>query len=136
VARNFQTKETVLRLLDLLAFYKVNQLLFCITDDEGWRVEIDGLPELTDVGGTRSHQKGKESPALHPAYGSGSGNKDNFGKGYYSKADFTEILRYAAARHIKVIPEVASGPCRAAIKSMEARFEKRTVNNKRLKKAG
>ncbi|QDK78598.1 family 20 glycosylhydrolase [Spirosoma sp. KCTC 42546] len=127
VSRNFQTKETILRLLDLLAVYKVNHFLFYTTEDEGWRLEIDGLPELTKVGAQREHTSGKETPVLHPAYGSGPKAYDEgkYGSGYYTKADFIEILKYAKARHIKVIPEVnLPGHARAAIKAMEARYDR------------
>jgi hexosaminidase len=127
VGRNFQTKESIKRVLDLLASYKVNHFLFYITEDEGWRLEIDGLPELTEVGAQRRHTSGMEASALHPAYGSGpkANEKGKFGSGYYTKADFIEILRYATERHIKVIPEVNfPGHALAAIKSMEARYDR------------
>ncbi|SFC79494.1 family 20 glycosylhydrolase [Spirosoma endophyticum] len=127
VSRNFQTKETILRLLDLLAFYKVNKFLFYTTEDEGWRLEIDGLPELTKVGAQREHTSGKETAVLHPAYGSGPKAYDEgkYGSGYYTKADFIDILKYAKERHIKVIPEVnLPGHARAAIKAMEARYDR------------
>jgi hexosaminidase len=125
VSRNFQTKETILRLLDLLATYKVNHFLFYTTEDEGWRLEIDGLPELTKVGAQREHTSGKETAVLHPAYGSGPKAYDEgkYGSGFYSKADFIEILKYANERHIKVIPELNfPGHARAAIKAMESRY--------------
>ena len=127
VSRNFQTKETILRLLDLLAFYKVNQFLFYTTEDEGWRLEIDGLPELTSVGAQREHTWGKEAPVLHPAYGSGpkAYEKGRYGSGFYTQADFIEILTYAKQRHIRVIPELnLPGHARAAIKAMEARYNR------------
>lgn len=132
VSRNFQTKETILRTLDLMAFYKLNHFLLYTTEDEGWRLEIEGLPELTQVGGQRQHTSGMSAPALHPAYGSGpvAYEVGKYGSGYYTKADFVEILKYAAARHIKVIPELnLPGHALAAIKAMEARYE-------RLMKAG
>lgn len=125
VSRNFQTKETILRTLDLLSFYKINRFLLYTTEDEGWRLEIEGLPELTTVGAKREHTYGKEAPVLHPAYGSGpfADSKNNHGTGHYTRGDFIEILRYAAARHIKVIPELNfPGHARAAIKAMEARY--------------
>lgn len=50
LGRNFQDKETILRILDIVSFYKINRYLFYMTEDEGWRLEIPGLPELTDVG--------------------------------------------------------------------------------------
>jgi hexosaminidase len=127
VSRNFQTKETIFRTLDLLSLYKINRFLLYTTEDEGWRLEIDGLPELTTVGARRVHTSGKETPVLHPAYGSGPdpGSENNHGTGYYTKDDFIEILRYAHARHIKVIPELNfPGHARAAIKSMEARYQR------------
>jgi len=49
VARNFKSKEHVLKLLDVMAMYKLNKFHFHLTDDEGWRLEIPGLPELTEV---------------------------------------------------------------------------------------
>jgi hexosaminidase len=127
VARNFQTKESVKRIIDLLASYKVNHLLLYTTEDEGWRIEIDGLPELTQVGAQRQHTSGMNAPALHPGYGSGpvANEKGKHGGGYYTKADFIEILKYAHERHIKVIPELNfPGHALAAIKSMEARYER------------
>jgi len=127
VSRNFQTKESVKRILDLLASYKVNHFLFYIAEDEGWRVEIDGLPELTQVGAQRQHTSGMNATALHPSYGSGpfANDKDKYGSGFYTKADFIEILKYADERHIKVIPELNfPGHALAAIKSMEARYER------------
>lgn len=127
VSRNFQTKETILRTLDLMAFYKLNHFLLYTTEDEGWRLEIDGLPELTEVGAQRQHTSGMDAPALHPAYGSGpiAYEVGKYGSGYYTKADFVEILKYAAARHIKVIPELnLPGHALAAIKAMEARYDR------------
>ncbi|QHT67541.1 family 20 glycosylhydrolase [Rhodocytophaga rosea] len=127
VGRNFQTKETILRTLDILSFYKINRFLFYTTEDEGWRVEIKGLPELTEVGAQRQHTTGKETPVLHPSYGSGpvAKEKGKHGSGYYTRQDFIDILKYANERHIKVIPEVNfPGHARAAIKAMEARYER------------
>jgi hexosaminidase len=127
VGRNFQTKESIKRVLDLLASYKINHFLFYTAEDEGWRLEIDGLPELTKVGAQRQHTAGMNAPALHPSYGSGpvAYDKTKHGSGFYTKADFIEILKYANERHIKVIPELNfPGHALAAIKSMEARYER------------
>ena len=55
VGRNFHSKETVFRWLDLMARYKLNTFHFHLTDDEGWRIEIAGLPELTSIGAVRGH---------------------------------------------------------------------------------
>lgn len=72
VARHFQSKETVMKLLDLLAHYKMNALHFHLTDDEGWRLEIPGLPELTSYGGRRGYDPA-ERTMLHSGHGSAGG---------------------------------------------------------------
>ena len=124
VARNFQPKQTVLRVLDLMGRYKLNALHFHITDDEGWRLQIPGLPELTDVGARRGHTRDSVN-FLPPAYGSGPEVDRPFGSGYFTQQDYVEILKYAAARHIEVIPEIEMpGHARAAIKAMDARFRR------------
>jgi len=129
VGRNFHTKETVFKWLDLMARYKLNKFHFHLTEDEGWRLEIAGLPELTDIGAVRGHSA-KPGVRLQPAYGSGADPADAHGSGYYSRADYIAILRYAAARHIEVIPEIEMpGHARAAVQAMEARYH-------RLKAAG
>ena len=115
VCRNFFAKSTVLKLLDLMAFYKLNHLQLYLSEDEGWRIEIEDLPELTAVGAQRQHTP-KDAAALHPSYGSGpnSYEKDTHGSGYYSKKDFIEILKYAHERHIKVCLLYTSPSPRAA----------------------
>ncbi|HEY6156028.1 MAG TPA: family 20 glycosylhydrolase [Gemmatimonadales bacterium] len=124
VARNFQTKPAVLRTLDLLARYKLNVFHMHLTDDEGWRVEIAGLPELTTVGARRGHTLDSKR-FLQPAFGSGPRVDQPWGSGFFSHADYIEIVRYAAARHIEVIPEIEMpGHARAAIKAMEARADR------------
>jgi len=127
VARNFQTKETIRKTLDMMAHYKLNHFLFYTSEDEGWRVEIPGLPELTTVGGQRQHVDGMDEAALHPGYGSGpeAYGEGSHGSGFYTREEFIDILEYARDRHITVIPELNfPGHARAAIKSMEARYLK------------
>jgi hexosaminidase len=134
-SRNFHRKESVLKLLDLMSFYRLNKFHFHITDDEGWRLEIPGLPELTEVGARRGHTL-DETDRLVPSFGSGP-EPDGFpGSGYYSREDFVEILRYATERHIEVIPEIdVPGHARAAIKAMEARHRRLTAEG-RIEEAG
>jgi hexosaminidase len=135
VARNFHTRATVKKLLDLMALYKLNTFHFHLTDDEGWRVPIEELPELTAVGGRRGHPQPSGSGRrahLVPSYGSGPSvdTAASYGSGFYSRAGFKEILRYARERHITVVPEIdVPGHARAAIVAMEARYE-------RLREAG
>ncbi|PYP16068.1 MAG: beta-hexosaminidase [Gemmatimonadetes bacterium] len=125
VARNFHPKAAVLRTLDLMARYKLNVFHMHLTDDEGWRVEIAGLPELTTVGARRGHTLDSKA-FLQPAFGSGPLVGRPFGSGFFSRADYIGIVRYAAARHIEVIPEIEMpGHARAAIKSMDTRAEYR-----------
>jgi hexosaminidase len=126
VARNFIPKADLLKLIDLLSLYKMNVLHLHFTDDEGWRIEIPGLEELTQIGSKRGHTQ-DEATCLYPAFGWGWDASDNqsLANGYYSRNDFIEILQYAQKRHIKVIPEVdLPGHARAAIKSMNARYRK------------
>jgi len=123
VARNFQPKSQVLKLLDLMALYKLNKFHFHLSDDEGWRVELPGLPELTEIGGKRGHDK--TAQGMVPSFGSGPIENATTGSGFYTKADFIEIVKYASERHIEIIPEIdGPGHIRAAIKSMDKRYER------------
>ncbi len=133
LVRNFQNKETIFRLLDLISFYKLNKLFIYLSDDEGWRLEIPGLPELTEVGAQRKHTDSYQDAVLHPAYGSGpyAYGKDSHGSGFISRNDFIELLKYAKARHIQVIPGVNfPGHARSAIKPMEARYNRLIAEGK------
>ena len=122
VARSFHPKETVFRLLDLMARYKLNKFHFHLTDDEGWRLEIAGFPELTAFGAQRGHTM-SGSTHLPPSWGSGPQPGVAHGSGHYTRAEYIAILRYAAARHIEVIPEIEMpGHARAAVKAMESRW--------------
>ncbi|NVJ85371.1 MAG: family 20 glycosylhydrolase [Algoriphagus sp.] len=129
VARNFQPKEEILKLLDLMALYKLNTFHFNLANDEGWRIEIKSLPELTTYASKRGFSQ-DEADFLWPFYGSGISENQSPGSGFYSQEDFKEILNYAKERHIEVIPEIGfPAHSRAAIKAMEKRYEK-------FKKAG
>jgi hexosaminidase len=124
VARNFQSKQQVLKLINLMGVYKLNTLHMHLTDDEGWRIEIPSLPELTAVGSKRGHTLDSKSflPASH---GSGPDFANTAGSGYYTKANYIEILKYANERHITVLPEIETpGHARASIKAMEARYNR------------
>ncbi len=132
VSRNFHSKKLVKKLLDLMASYKLNKFHFHITDDEGWRLEIPGLPELTEVGARRGHTL-DESDRLQPAYGSGPSTEamGYSGSGYFTTEDYIEILKYAAERHLEVIPEIdLPGHARAAIVSMNARHKRLMAEGK------
>lgn len=132
VSRNFTKKDDLLRLIDIMAHYKVNYLHLHFGDDEGWRIAIDALPELTTYGAFRCipvlNEDGSisEPDALQPTYCVAADRGDDSpGNGFYTHSDFVEILRYAYARRIRVIPEFDTpGHSRAAVKSMEKRAEK------------
>jgi len=68
VSRNFQSKETVFKLLDLMAFYKLNKFEINVANDEGWRLEIPGIPELTEFGAKRGYDL-NETSMLHTFMG-------------------------------------------------------------------
>lgn len=131
IARNFTPYERILRLVDVLSDYKLSVLHLHFCDDEGWRLEIPGLPELTEVGSQRGYTT-DESDRLYPGY---DGNPDptaaTTGNGFLTRQQFIALLRYAKARHVSVVPEIeCPGHARAAIRSMEARYEKYKDTNR------
>ena len=97
VARHFMPKEFVLELIDLLALHKCNVLHLHLTDDQGWRIEIEGYRRLTDVGAWR-----RESPTPG-AEGRPDGSPHG---GFYTRRDLEEIVAFAAERHVQVLPEI------------------------------
>lgn len=125
IARDYTTPENMKKLIDVLASYKMNALHFHFCDDEGWRLEIPGLEELTTVGSRRGHTT-DESQCLYPCYDGGyNPDAKTPGNGYYTREEFIDLLKYAAERHVRVIPEIESpGHARAAIVSMKARYNK------------
>ncbi|MGL5359058.1 MAG: family 20 glycosylhydrolase, partial [Shewanella sp.] len=129
VARNFHSKALIFDLLDQMAAYKLNKLHLHMADDEGWRLEIDGLPELTDIGSKRCHDLA-ENTCLLPQLGSGPFANASV-NGFYTKQDYIDILHYAAARQIQVIPSMdMPGHSRAAIKAMDARYRRLLAEGK------
>jgi hexosaminidase len=123
VARNFQTKEEIKRVLNWMAMYKLNKLHFHFSEDDAWRVEIPALPELTTVGVQRGHTLYSKE-YMPSAYGSG-GDINNIQSSYYTRNDYIEILKHAKSKFIEVIPEIETpGHARAAIKAMDARYRR------------
>ncbi|AVT33203.1 beta-N-acetylhexosaminidase [Plantactinospora sp. BC1] len=86
VARHFFAVPHVLRFVDHLARYKLNHLHLHLTDDQGWRIAVDSWPRLASIGGSTEVDGGPG--------------------GYYTKEQYAEIVAYAAARHITVVPEI------------------------------
>ncbi len=124
IGRNYFDVAKVKQLIDFMALFKLNKFHFNVTEDEGWRLEIPDLPELTEVGSRRGFTK-DESDRLNPAYGSGPDVNNPRGTGYFTRQEFIDLLIYAQERSIEVIPEInAPAHARAAIISMKARYEK------------
>jgi hexosaminidase len=132
VSRNFRRKDFILQTLDQMSYYKLNKLHLHLADDEGWRLQIESLPELTAVGAFRCFDE-SETKCLLPQLAGGDGRlaatKQN--NGYYSAADYIEILQYADARQIEVLPSLdMPGHSRAAIVAMKARYTRLMQENK------
>ncbi len=86
--RHFQDVAFVKKQIDLLALHGMNVLHWHLTEDQGWRIEVEALPRLAEVGAWRTESDGSEHG------------------GYYSKQDIRDVVAYAEARHIEVIPEI------------------------------
>lgn len=122
VARNFHGKQTILTLVEQMGRYKLNKLHLHLTDDEGWRLQIPDLPELTEVGANRCFDPLENNCLLTQL---GSGPEPAKQKQYLTREDYIEIVRYAHDRNIEIIPEIdMPGHARAAIVSMKARYRK------------
>jgi hexosaminidase len=108
VARHFVPTREVLRFIDLLAMHRLNILHLHLTDDQGWRIEIRRYPLLTEVGGWRTEsQVGAGPDATMDGRPHG---------GFYTQDDIREIVAYAAARGVTVVPEIElPGHAQAAI---------------------
>lgn len=127
IARNFSKYEDVKRLVGKLAEYKLNRFHFHFCDDEGWRLEIPGLPELTEVGSRRGYTLDENGGFMYQFY-AGNGNPDDTtttSNGYYTREQFIDLLRYADSRGIYILPEIESpGHARAAIRAMKTRYNR------------
>lgn len=123
ISRNFYGLDKIKQVVDLMSIYKLNHLDLKLTDDEGWRLEIPGLSELTEVGAKRGYTLDEQN-RLIPMYGSGAdGGKT--GNGFLSQQDFIDLLQYARVRNVTVIPQISfPSHARAAVVSMEARRQR------------
>ncbi len=126
LARNFVASSELETLMDQMAAYKLNKLHLHLADDEGWRLAIPGLPELTAIGGYRCADL-SEQDCLQPQLGAGI-DRESPVNGHFTRARFIELLRYARERHIEVVPSLdMPGHARAAVVAMERRFEALTA---------
>lgn len=101
VARHFFTKEEVKQYIDQMVRYKYNLLHLGLTNDEGWRIEIKGLPKLTEVGAWNVKKVGYFGAFSPPA----ADEPRNFG-GFYTQDDIKELVQYAKDRFVNILPEV------------------------------
>lgn len=102
VSRHFFPPETIKQFIDLLASYKFNVFHWHLTDDTGWRIEINQYPLLTDVGAWRAdrlHQTWSEREPVK------EGEPNTYG-GYYTQEQVREIVAYAKMRNITIVPEI------------------------------
>lgn len=105
VSRHFFSKEFVFKQLDAMATFKLNRLHLHLTDAAGWRLEIKKYPELTRIGGWRTHENWKKWWFESERRYATEGDPNAFG-GYYTQDDIREIVAYAQQRFITIIPEV------------------------------
>ncbi len=113
VARHFFTVDEVKQFIDNMVKYKYNMLHWHLTDDEGWRIEIESLPKLTEVGAWRVEKIGTFNYFSDPL----PDEPKNYG-GFYTHDDIREVVKYAAERFIDVMPEIdVPGHSLAAIAS-------------------
>jgi hexosaminidase len=101
VARHFFTKAEVKQFIDEMVRYKYNLLHLHLTDDEGWRIEIKGLPKLTEVGAWNVKKTGYFGTFAKPE----PGEPKNYG-GFYTQDDIRELVQYAKERFVNILPEI------------------------------
>ncbi len=116
VSRHFYDKAEVERVLDEMALHKLNTFHWHLTDDQGWRIEIKKYPKLTEVGAWRSRSElnpagvaANPAENAHPAWAEDAPSKfgpDHRYGGFYTQDDIREVVDYAAARHITIVPEI------------------------------
>ena len=111
VSRHFFTIEQVKKMIDLMAIYKMNVFHWHLTDDQGWRAEIKQYPLLTTIGAER--RSSYDTPITRieengQVYWTGEGAQTGrkYGPFYYTQEEMRDVVRYAAERHIDVLPEV------------------------------
>jgi hexosaminidase len=126
VSRHFFSLDYLKKFIDVLALYKMNKFHIHLTDDQGWRIEIKKYPLLTEKGAWREFnnqdsacmQKAKTNPdmAIDASHIIHKNGKTLYG-GFYTQAQMKELIAYAAARHVEIIPEIdMPGHMMAAIK--------------------
>ena len=101
VARHFFTKQEVKQYIDAMVKYKFNLLHLHLADDEGWRIEIKGLPRLTEVGAFNAKRVGYFGTFAPPP-----ANEPRTYGGFYTQDDIKELVQYAKERFVNILPEI------------------------------
>ena len=104
VSRHFRSVDFLKKQIDAMASFKMNRMHLHLTDAAGWRMQIDAYPELTEFAAWRPQTTWKEWWAGNRHYC----NKETSGAygGYYTKEEMMDLVEYAKARHIEIIPEI------------------------------
>jgi hexosaminidase len=102
VSRHFFPKEFIKKYIDLIALHKMNVFHWHLTDDNGWRIQIDRYPLLTEVSAWRADRNGIPWTECEPQR---PGETTSYG-GFYTKDDIREIVEYARQRFVKIVPEI------------------------------
>src|SRR5204862_4752328 len=100
-ARHYQSPEFILQFIDWMALHKLNVLHWHLTDDQAWRLEIKKYPRLTSVGAWRVPAGAAPRKDIDPAT-----HKPRRIGGFYTQDEVRNVIAYAAARHITVVPEI------------------------------
>lgn len=101
VSRYFMPKKDVLRLIDFLAYHKINYFHWHLTDDNGWRIEIKKYPRLTDIGAWRVDRSQNFPMRRNAEFGEAATQG-----GFYTQDDIREVVKYAQERFVEIIPEI------------------------------
>ena len=104
VSRHFRSVDFLKKQIDAMAAFKMNRMHLHLTDAAGWRLQIDAYPRLTEFAAWRPQETWKEWWAGDRQYCL-EGSADAHG-GYYTKEQMRELVEYAKARHIEIIPEI------------------------------
>ncbi len=120
IVRNYYPMDSIMRVIEVMAALKLNVLHLHLADDEGWRIEIPALPQLTQNAGSRGYTK-DEKNCLYPFYCGGwdANDKTSTANGYLTRDEYIRLVRYAGERFVRIIPEIdMPGHMRAIKKAM------------------
>lgn len=120
IVRNYYPMDSIMRVIDVMAALKLNVLHLHLADDEGWRIEIPALPQLTKNACSRGYTK-DEKNCLYPFYCGGwdANDKTSTANGYLTRDEYIRLVRYAGERFVRIIPEIdMPGHMRAIKKAM------------------